>query len=344
LTGRKTIGEQEEDVNMGLVSIILPAYHEEKVIGQVVTSIHDVMKNTTLDYEIVVVDDGSTDHTSEMAHAAGARVIRHAYNLGNGAAVKTGIRHAHGDVVVLMDADGQHNPNDIPRLLAEIPTHGMVVGARTRDSDTALYRDLANFIYNTFASYICGTKIEDLTSGFRAIRTPLARQFLYLLPNTFSYPTTITLSVLRAGHCVKYVPIKTARRVGKSKIKPLQDGPRFLVIMLKIATLFSPLKVFLPVSLLVFGLGVLWYIYTNIFIGQRIPPATIILIISSILFFLMGLISEQIAQLRYERSEYANGISIDYEFIESAIEVPLQSQTGPEGIREEGTPVSEVDI
>lgn len=328
---------------MGLVSIILPAFHEEKVIGRVVTSIHEVMKSSALDYEIIVVDDGSTDQTSEMAHAAGARVIRHAYNLGNGAAVKTGIRHAQGDVVVLMDADGQHNPHDILRLLIEIPSHGMVVGARSSKSDTALYRDVANFIYNSFASYICGTKIDDLTSGFRAIRTPLARQFLYLLPNTFSYPTTITLAVLRAGHCVKYVPIETTRRVGKSKIKPFTDGPRFLVILFKIATLFSPLKVFLPISLLILGLGVFWYIYTNLTVAQRLPPATVILMISGILFFLMGLISEQIAQLRYDRSEYGNAITIDYEYLGAAIESAMNGRDGT-GEHEEGEALPEIDF
>jgi glycosyltransferase involved in cell wall biosynthesis len=305
---------------MGLVSIVLPAYFEEKVIGSVIASIHEVMQESEIDYEVVVVDDGSTDRTSDEAHAAGARVIRHAYNLGNGAAVKTGIRHARGDVVILMDADGQHDPEDILRLLVDIPTHAMVVGARTRDSETAAYRDLANFIYNRFASYICGRKIDDLTSGFRAIRTPLVRQFLYLLPNTFSYPTTITLALLRAGHCVSYVPIKASKRVGHSKIKPLKDGPRFLVIMLRIASLFSPLKVFLPVSLITIGLGIFWYFYYFFTVGPRIPPAVVIMAISGVLFLLMGLISEQIAQLRYDRSEDQHTVTIDYEFLETNIE------------------------
>jgi len=327
---------------MGLVSIVLPAYYEEKVIGRVVASIHEVMQDSGIEYEVVVVDDGSTDQTCKEAHAAGARVIRHAYNMGNGAAVKTGIRHAHGDVVVLMDSDGQHDPNDILRLLADIPTHGMVVGARTRDSETAVYRDLANFIYNTFASYICGRKIDDLTSGFRAIRTPLARQFLYLLPNTFSYPTTITLATLRAGHCVSYVPIKAAKRVGRSKIRPLKDGPRFLVIMLKIATLFSPLKVFLPVSLVTIGLGIFWYLYTYFFVNPRLPSASVIMIISGVLFFLMGLISEQIAQLRYDRSEDGFSLSMDYEFLDVQSEGPTIDETTV-GIKEGVNDVSTIN-
>lgn len=302
---------------MGLVSIVLPAYYEEKVIGRVIASIHDVMQKAGITYEILVVDDGSMDDTSGEAHAAGARVVHHAYNMGNGAAVKTGIRNARGDVIVLMDSDGQHDPNDIPRLLADIPTHGMVIGARTRESDTARHRDLANYIYNTFASYICGRRIDDLTSGFRAIRTPLARQFLYLLPNTFSYPTTITLAIIRAGHCINYIPIKTAKRVGNSKIKPFTDGPRFLLIMLKIATLFSPLKVFLPISLVIMGLGIFWYLFTYFFVAPRLPSATVIMVISGLLLFMLGLISEQIALLRFDRSEDGHTVTIGYEFLES---------------------------
>jgi glycosyltransferase involved in cell wall biosynthesis len=314
---------------MEFVSVILPAYCEENVIGQVILSIHDVMQEADIQYEIIVVDDGSADQTWYEAQKAGARVFRHAYNLGNGAAVKTGIRHANGDVIVLMDSDGQHDPKDILRLLSEIPTHGMVIGARTRDSETTVYRDFANFIYNSFASYICGRKIDDLTSGFRAIRTSLARQFLYLLPNTFSYPTTITLATLRAGHCVSYIPIIAAKRVGRSKIKPLQDGPRFLVIMLKIATLFSPLKIFLPISMVTMGLGIFWYIYIYIFVTPRLPSASVIMIISGIMFLLMGFIAEQIAQLRYDRSEDGFLAILDHDFLEITREI---SNNNPERI------------
>jgi glycosyltransferase involved in cell wall biosynthesis len=301
---------------MSLVTIIIPAYNEAEVIGRVLSSIHEGLAKHPINYEIIVVDDGSTDETSAAALDAGARVVRHAYNMGNGSAVKSGIRNARGKVVVLMDGDGQHDPHDIPRLLAEIPKHGMVVGARTRDSETKFHRDFANWIYNRLASYICGRSIPDLTSGFRAIRTGLARQFLYLLPNTFSYPTTITLAILRAGHCVKYIPIKTAKRVGRSKIRLLHDGSRFLVIILKIATLFSPMKIFFPISVGVAGLGVFWYLYTYFTIGHRLPSASVILILAGILFFLIGLISEQIAQLRYDRSEIPLSLTETYGFLE----------------------------
>ncbi len=260
-------------------------------------------------YEIIVVDDGSHDQTGLNALQAGARVIRHHYNLGNGAAIKTGIRNAKGDVIVMMDGDGQHDPEDIPRLLEYIDQNGMVVGARTKDSQSAWYRGVANAIYNTLASYICSFKIPDLTSGLRAIHTDLARQFLYLLPNTFSYPTTLTMAVFRAGHCVKYIPIRTAPRVGKSKIKLLRDGARFLLIIFKIATLYSPLKIFVPASLFVAALGFIWYGVTVMLAGPKLPPASIVLMISSVLMFFLGLISEQISQVHYAFSENSQDIS-----------------------------------
>jgi len=285
------------------VSVVIPVLNEEQVIGLVVKGIYEVVSQLDLDYEILVVDDGSTDTTRSVAAAAGARVITHAYNMGNGVAVKTGIRNAEGDVVVLMDGDGQHIAADIPRLIEKIDTHAMVVGARDHNSQAGWHRDLANRIYNAFASYICGRRILDLTSGFRAIRTSLARQFVYLLPNTFSYPTTTTLALVRAGHCITYVPIKAAKRVGKSKISLLRDGMRFLTIILKIATLFSPLKVFIPVSVFTLILGMGWYLYTLITFGPKMPPSSVILVLASVQFFLMGLISEQITQLRYAGSE-----------------------------------------
>jgi glycosyltransferase involved in cell wall biosynthesis len=286
-----------------IVTILLPAFDEAQVIRDVISGIHNVMRETGLDYEVVVVDDGSQDGTGELAAKAGARVIRHAYNMGNGAAVKAGIRAARGDITVIIDADGQHDPHDIPRLLSDMTNYGMVVGARTRASQTDWHRDAANAVFNLLASYVTGRPIPDLTSGFRAIHTPLARQFAYLLPNTFSYPTTITLALLRAGHCVAYVPITTAKRAGKSKIKLLQDGVRFLLIIFRITTLFSPLKIFLPVSLSMIGLGVAWYLFTLLTYGPKMPPASVILILSGLFCFLMGLISEQIAQLRFDRSE-----------------------------------------
>lgn len=288
---------------MKLVTIVIPAMNEEKVIGTVVMNVRAVMQTQSYGYEIIVVDDGSIDQTASRALLAGARVVSHHYNLGNGAAIKSGIRNAKGDVIVMMDGDGQHNSEDIPRLLEHIDKNGMVVGARTKDSQSAWYRGVANAIYNSLASYICSFKIPDLTSGLRAIHTDLARRFLYLLPNTFSYPTTLTMAVFRAGHCVKYIPIQTAPRVGKSKIKLLRDGARFLLIIFKIATLYSPLKIFIPASLFVAALGFIWYGVTVMLAGPKLPPASIILMISSVLMFFLGLISEQISQVHYAFSE-----------------------------------------
>jgi glycosyltransferase involved in cell wall biosynthesis len=295
--------------HIGKVTIIIPAMDEESIIGQVVQDVRQVMVQTDFDFEILVVDDGSSDDTGISAEQAGATIIRHAYNMGNGAAIKTGIRSASGQIVVMMDGDGQHNPWDIPRLLTEMEKHAMVVGARSKTSQTQWHRDLANMVYNLLATYVCSRRIPDLTSGFRAIWTSLARSYVYLLPNTFSYPTTLTLAVIRAGHCVKYIQIEATPRVGKSKIKPLRDGMRFLVIIFRIATLFSPLKVFLPVSLGLLILGIVWYIYNFVFVYHHFPPTSVILILSSIFVFLTGLVSEQVAQLRFDRSEVEGSTS-----------------------------------
>ena len=285
------------------VSVIIPAYREGSIIGEVVEKTRRVMEATGHSFEIIVVDDGSDDETPLQAEKAAVRVIRHPYNIGNGAAVKTGIRNARGRIFVTMDGDGQHNPADIPRLLEHIEHYDMVVGARTGDSESQFHRNLANRVYNLFASYICKRKIKDLTSGFRAIRADVAKQFLALLPNSFSYPTTITMGVIRAGFSLAYVPVTTSRRVGKSKIRLLGDGSRFLLIIIKIATLFSPLRVFLPVSAVMFLGGLGYGIFRIIFMGGRYGPTSSMLMTMAVVIFMVGLVSEQIAQLRYDRSE-----------------------------------------
>lgn len=286
-------------------SVIIPAYREGDVIHAVITEIRQVMDGMGKTYEILVVDDGSTDDTAEQARKAGARVIQHPYNIGNGAAVKTGMRNARGKVFLHMDADGQMEPNDIPRLLEKIGPYDMVIGARSRESNTAAYRNIANGIFNRLASYTAGRTIEDLTCGFRVIKAHIARQFIYLLPNTFSYPSTLTLSIVRAGYSLGFVPIVVKRRPGRSgsKIKPLRDGMRFLLIILKISVFFAPLKIFIPLSALIFLLGVGYGLFRVLVWHGPYGQTSALLVSTSILTFLVGLVSEQIAQLRFDRSE-----------------------------------------
>ncbi|MGH9425199.1 MAG: glycosyltransferase family 2 protein, partial [Terriglobia bacterium] len=229
------------------------------------------------------------------------KVIAHPYNIGNGAAIKTGIRRACGEIILMMDGDGQHDPADIPRLIEQIGPYDMVIGARSNGSQNT-HRMVANQFYNLFASYVAHFFVRDLTSGFRAIKASVLKRFIYLLPNTFSYPTTLTLCLLRAGHSLCYEPIVAAERKSKSKIKPVRDGVRFLLIIFKIATFFSPLKIFLPFSLLFLAFGASNYAYTYV-TTHRLTNMSVLCFIASFLFFLLGLISEQIAQLRFDRSE-----------------------------------------
>ena len=280
------------------VTVLLPAYNEELSIGDTISRIRALHP----DFEILVVDDGSTDNTLQAAMDAGANVWPHPYNIGNGAAIKTGLRAAQGEWVVMMDADGQHAPEDIARLLDLKDIYDMVVGARSDSSETAMHRDIANTVYNWFASYVTNFKVEDLTSGFRLVRTSTARQFIYLLPNTFSYPSTLTMAYLRSGRSVKYVPIETKYRIGKSKIKLFRDGTRFFLIITKIATLFSPLRVFLPISSMLFFVAAVYYCYT-FFTEGRFTNMSALLFNSSIIIFMIGLVAEQISQMRYDRVE-----------------------------------------
>ncbi|MDD3575529.1 MAG: glycosyltransferase family 2 protein [Halothiobacillus sp.] len=280
------------------LSIILPAKNEVGAVGDTVRRIRQAFP----DAEVLVVNDGSTDDTAQVAEAAGARVITHSYSMGNGAAIKTGARQATGEVLVFMDADGQHDPADIPRLLARLDDGlDMVVGARQSGSQASVGRGLANRFYNALASWMTGQKIEDLTSGFRAVRADKFREFLYLLPNGFSYPTTCTMAFFRAGYGVAYVPIMAAQRIGKSHIRLVKDGIRFLLIIFKIGTLYSPLKLFLPVSLLHFIVGLSYYLYTYSEFN-RLSLASVFLWSAAVTIFLIGLVSEQITQLMYKDS------------------------------------------
>ena len=279
------------------ISVIIPAFNEEGSIGDIVKKI---LKNIP-DSEIIVIDDGSEDDTARVAMDAGAIVCSHPYNIGNGAAIKNGIRTATGETLVFMDGDGQHDPADIQNMLSYFPEYDMVVGARSGSGQASFGRALGNKAYNWFASYVTKFVVKDLTSGFRAVKADIARGFLYLLPNTYSYPTTLTLGVLRNGNSVKYLPIKThKRRQGKSNIRFFHDGVRFFMIITRIATLYSPMRVFLPVSFTLFVLGMLRYLYTLITEG-RFTNMSALFFVSSITIFMMSLISEQVCQMRYER-------------------------------------------
>ncbi|KPK52748.1 MAG: glycosyl transferase [Thiotrichales bacterium SG8_50] len=280
------------------LSIIIPAKNEDSIIGEVVAAVRRLYENA----EIVVVDDGSDDDTGRAAAEAGAQVVRHPISLGNGAAIKSGARAATGDILVMMDGDGQHKAEDIQSLLEKLDDgFDMAIGARDSGSHAGVGRLAANGLYNVFASMISGHRILDLTSGFRAVKAELFRKFLYLLPNGFSYPTTITMAFLRSGFPVTFVAIKADERVGKSHIRPIRDGLRFLAIIFKIATLYAPLKIFLPISGLFFVSGLSYYGYTYFTMG-RFTNMSMLIISASVIIFLIGLISEQITALTFTKS------------------------------------------
>lgn len=277
------------------VSIVIPAYNEANSISAILTELKTLPEIN----EIIVVDDNSHDGTTEKVTAfPDVRLIRHPYNMGNGAAVKSGIRAATGDVILLLDGDGQHPPRVIPHLLSHLEQYDMVVGARNAASEAKWHRTLANRVFNTYASYIVGYPVPDLTSGFRAIRADVARQFLYLLPNGFSYPTTLTICLFRAGYAVKYEPFVSPARVGQSKVRPFRDGPRFLLTLTRLGTLFVPLKVFIPISVLLLTLGSIYTLLT-LALESRFSGFGSLIISIGVLVFVLGLISEQIALLRY---------------------------------------------
>ncbi|MCH7538092.1 MAG: glycosyltransferase family 2 protein [Proteobacteria bacterium] len=280
------------------LSIVIPAKNEAEAIGKVV----GLARERYPDAEIIVVDDGSTDETAEIARTAGAQVIKHPESLGNGAAVKAGARAATGDIIAFMDGDGQHDPRMLEPLLQQIDDgYDMAVGARDSGSHANIGRLFANGLYNGVASMMSGRPILDLTSGFRVARAQPFKQFLYLLPNGFSYPTTITMAFLRSGYPVTFVPIIAAQRIGKSHIRPFRDGIRFLVIIFKVTTLYAPLKVFLPVSGLFFATGVGYYIYTYITMG-RFTNMSLLVLSGAVIIFLIGLLSEQITALTFSKS------------------------------------------
>jgi glycosyltransferase involved in cell wall biosynthesis len=281
------------------ISVVIPARDEAAGLRAILPKIGKLPGNP----EIIVVDDGSTDDSDAVCAEFGVKMVRHRYSMGNGAAIKSGARAATGEVIVFMDADGQHQPEDIPRLVEKLDQgYDMVVGARNSDSQAGMHRAIANGFYNRLASWMTEQKIEDLTSGFRAVNSHRFKKFLYLLPNGFSYPTTITMSFFRAGFAVAYVPIHAPRRIGKSHLRLMRDGLRFLLIIFKIGTLYSPLKLFLPISLFFFFTGLGYYLFTFLTI-HRFTNMSALLFITSVVVFLIGLVSEQITALNFKDSE-----------------------------------------
>jgi len=281
------------------VSIIIPAKNEAENLKTLLPCLLQVAKGA----EIIVVNDGSTDDTRSVCVENNVRTINNPYSKGNGAAIKSGSRAAQNNILVFLDADGQHLPEDIPRLVGKLlEGYDMVVGARNMDGQASFGRATANAIYNWFASWMVQHKIYDLTSGFRVARANKFREFLSILPNGFSYPTTITMAFFRSGLSVSYVPIQTEKRQGKSHIRIFQDGIRFLLVIFKVGVLYSPFRIFFRVSVLFFLIGLCYYLYTYYLHTGRFTNMSALLFITSILVFLIGLISEQITMLLYQKN------------------------------------------
>ena len=282
------------------ISVVIPAKNEASGLDKLLPEIRSQLPHA----EIIVVDDGSTDNTPQVCEAHDVKRVYHPYSLGNGAAIKSGTRHANGDILVFMDGDGQHRPEDIPQLLAKLDEgYEMAVGARAWNTHASTARRIANRVYNRLATYMTQNKIDDLTSGFRAVRARHFRRFLYLLPNGFSYPSTSTMAFFRSGLPVAYIPINARQREGKSHIKLIEDGLRFLMVIVKIGTLFSPMRLFFPLSAGAFGVGLMYYGYTYLNFN-RFTNMSAVLFISALLIFLIGIVAELVSSLHYKEAEF----------------------------------------
>jgi len=282
------------------LSILIPAFNEAATIGEIIPQVRQQYP----DAEILVIDDGSTDETARLAEAATARVVRHPYNKGNGASVKTGLRNATREVVVIFDADGQHDAADIEKIVSQIGVYDLVVGARDENSQTDFGRRMYHHVLNMLATYLSGLRVPDATSGFRAARRKDLLQFIHLLPNGFSTPVTTSLAFIKAGYAVRFMPTTMLKRQGGvSKIKPVRDGTRFIIIAFRMSTMFAPLKLFLPVSVALFLIALLYTIVDILFFTHRlyITNSAVLLFTMALLIFLIGLVAEQIAALRFER-------------------------------------------
>ena len=285
-------------------SIVIPAKNEAIGLSKLLPQLKSIVPDT----EILVIDDGSTDNTVEICHSLGVKIFSHLYSKGNGASIKTGTRETHHEFILFMDADGQHKPEDVPRLVEKMSEgYDMVVGARDISTHATLFRRIGNSVYNKLASYMTGHRISDLTSGFRIVRREKFIKFLYLLPNGFSYPTTSTMAFFRSGYTVDYVHIHAHQREGKSHINLLKDGIKFFTIILKVGALFSPMRLFLPISVFLFITGLSYYAYTFITL-HRFTNMSGLLFTSSLIVFLMGILSEQISSLHYKNIDDSNSL------------------------------------
>lgn len=284
------------------LSILIPAFNEADTIGDVISQLNSLYPPA----EILVVDDGSRDSTAALAQAAGARVLRHPYNKGNGASVKTGLRNATREIVVIFDADGQHDAGSIEKLVGCVGEYDLVVGARDENSQTDFGRRVYHHFLNVLATYLSGMPIPDATSGFRAARRADLLQFIHLLPNGFSTPVTTSLAFVKAGYSVKFMPTTMLKRQGgASKIKPVRDGSRFVIIAFRMSTMFAPMKLFLPIGVALLLIAVGYTVIDLAFISERfhLTNTAVLLVMMSLLIFLIGLVAEQIAALRFERAE-----------------------------------------
>jgi len=284
-----------------MISVVIPEYNEEKNIKPLYAKLKQALGEgeANIGYEIIFVDDGSTDNTYKLATGTGIKVIRHPYNKGYGAALKTGIRNAKADIVLFMDADRQHQPSDIKKLIQYIGEYDMVVGARTKKSKISLLRRPGKKILSITANHLAGMKIPDLNSGFRALKKDVAMEFMHILPNSFSFSTTITLALINLGYSVKYVPIEAPERVGTSKIKPFRDGFNFIMLIIRTVVLFNPLKVFLPAAIILFICG-FFYLSYELVLHLNVPDSAVLLIVSSILIFFFGIFADQISSMMRE--------------------------------------------
>ena len=289
------------------ITILIPAYNVEASISNVLEGLHEWRERA----EIIVIDDGSTDRTPEISERAGVRVIRHRINKGYGAALKTGIRAASGDIIVMMDADGEHNVAQVSRLLDAMSGNDMVVGARGKGSHAPLIRRPGKWILSKVANYLAQADIPDLNSGFRAFRKDIAKLFLHILPNGFSFTTTLTLALFKEGYNTAYVPITTTPRVGSpSTVNPIRDGINTLMLIVRIIALFDPIKVFLPTSIALFLLGAVYWIGSGIFRyashiepAFHIPSGAVTAILASIIVFMFGILADQVSAIRREKYE-----------------------------------------